>query len=130
MHVRLFVCMSAYFISIHATAVSMYTHKTYRISTSACATPHLPIYIQQFLARFTAIAAAKEPYFWKQTSPVYTNCPCQSARFLETKKPYFCRALLQQRTDRANKSWKTYRVAKTHRIPYLYRLFSAKEPYI
>ena len=23
-----------------------------------------------------------------------------------------------------------YRVAKTHRIPYLYRLFSAKEPYI
>ena len=24
----------------------------------------------------------------------------------------------------------TYRVAKTHRIPYLYRSFSAKEPYI
>ena len=23
-----------------------------------------------------------------------------------------------------------YRVAKTHRIPYLYRSFSAKEPYI
>jgi len=22
-----------------------------------------------------------------------------------------------------------YRVAKTHRMPYLYRLFSAKEPY-
>ena len=24
----------------------------------------------------------------------------------------------------------SYRVAKTHRIPYLYRSFSAKEPYI
>jgi len=32
-------------------------------------------------------------------------------------------------TQAHGKSDHTYRVAQTHKIPYLYRLFSAKEPY-
>jgi hypothetical protein len=48
------------------------------------------------------------------------------------KRTLFCRAFVQRKKILVSgeKKAATYRVAKTHRIPYLYRSFSAKEPYV
>jgi len=44
------------------------------------------------------------------------------------KKKFFLRKKEEERSKGAHDV--AYRVAQTHRIPYLYRSFSAKEPYI
>jgi len=52
-------------------------------------------------------------------------CVANVKRALQIPKETYKKNLLQPHEIHIR-----YRVAKTHRIPYLYRSFSAKEPYI
>jgi len=67
-----------------------------------------------------------------QTSHVYSSCLwTQTLTANPPSSHYFvCRLLKRTTTLVDNISCAYYRVAKTHRIPYLYRSFSAKELFI